>query len=365
MYEETLTASATPTYDATTNLPTGQETIDQTNIQSLSRSLLDDAGRWSWSISYLSLTSVIYSTASPYLGTASDDTASGNYFATLYGYNIEGRSDRVQDPSGNITDTVYDALGRVTSILVGTDDTPGSSNMVDVQDNVYDNGGVGDGDLTQTTLHPGAGQPDRVTQYAYDWEDRQIASQSGNYGSTTGPISYQVLDNLGEVVEQEMFAGDGLTLAGLGATGGVPNPPSSDALCARPRPSMMIRVGPTRRPCRSSTRHRGRSCPRKPATIGTTAAATLIETLSPNGLATKSQYDGAGRLVMQAETDGGGGTSYAAAGSLDGDVVFSQTEYVYDGDGNTIETIQKTRLAGDLSTDTGPWVTLRPRPWPR
>ena len=159
-------------------------------------------------------------------------------------------------PAGNITDTVYDALGRVTSILVGTNDTPGSSNMVDVQDNVYDNGGVGDGDLTQTTLHPGDGQPDRVTQYAYDWEDRQIAAQSGNYGSNTGPISYQVLDNLGEVVEQETFAGDGVTLAELGATDGVPNPPSSDALWPRPRPSMMIRVGRTRRPWRSSTKPR-------------------------------------------------------------------------------------------------------------
>ena len=157
MYEETLTASATPTYNATTNLPTGQETIDQTNIQSLARSLLDDAGQVVEADRYFSLAGVTYSTASPYLGTASDDTAAGNYFATLSGYDVEGRSDHVQDPAGNITDTVYDALGRVTSILVGTNDTPGSSNMVDVQDNVYDNGGVGDGDLTQTTLHPGDG----------------------------------------------------------------------------------------------------------------------------------------------------------------------------------------------------------------
>ena len=125
MYEETLTSSATPTYNATTNLPTGQETIDQTNIQSLARSLLDDAGQVVEVDCYFSLTGVTYSTASPYLGTASDDTASGNYFATLYGYDAEGRSDRVQDPNGNITDTVYDALGRVTSILVGTNDTPG------------------------------------------------------------------------------------------------------------------------------------------------------------------------------------------------------------------------------------------------
>ena len=230
MYEETLTSSATPTYNATTNLPTGQETIDQTNIQSLARTLLDAAGQAIEADRYFSLTGVTYSTASPNLGTASSQSASGNYFATLYGYDVEGRSDHVQDPAGTITDTVYDALGRVTSTLIGTNDTPGSSNMVDVQDNVYDNGGVGDGDLTQTTLHPGDGQPDRATQYAYDWRNRQIAAQSGNVGSTTGPISYRVLDNLGEVVTQETFAGNGVTLAGLGATNGVPNPPSSGAL---------------------------------------------------------------------------------------------------------------------------------------
>ena len=79
----------------------------------------------------------------------------------------------------------------------------------------------------------------------------------------------------------------------------------------------------------------------------------VIETLSANGLTTKSQYDGADRLVLEASTNGGGGTSYAAAGTLNGDVVFSQTQYVYDGDGNTIETIQKTRLAGDSSAATG------------
>jgi YD repeat-containing protein len=354
MYEETLTSSATPTYNATTNLPTGQETIDQTNIQSLSRSLLDDAGQVVEVDRYFSLTGVTYSAASPYLGTAGDDTASGNYFATLYGYDIEGRSDRVQDPAGNITDTVYDALGRVTSVLVGTDDTPGSSNMVDVQDNVYDNGGVGDGDLTQTTLHPGAGQPDRVTQYVYDWRDRQIAAQTGNNGSTTGPISYQVLDNLGEVVEQETFAGDGVTLAGLGATNGVPNPPSSDALCAQTTTEYDDQGRPYQTTVAVIDQGSGQVTSTQTTEDWYDGRGDLIETLSPAGLATKSQYDGAGRLVLQAQTDGGGGTSYAAAGSLDGDVVFSQTECVYDGDGHTIETIQKTRLAGDLSTDTGP-----------
>ena len=225
--------------------------------------------------------------------------------------------------------------------------------MVDVQDNVYDNGGVGDGDLTQTTLHPGDGQPDRVTQYAYDWRDRQIASQSGNYGSTTGPIGYQVLDNLSEVVDQETFAGDGVTLAGLGATNGVPNPPSSNALCAQTTTQYDDQGRPYQATVAVIDQASGQTVSTQTSNDWYDGRGELIETLSPNGLATKSEYDGAGRLVLQAETNGGGGTSYAAAGSLDGDVVFSQTQYVYDGDGNTIETIQKTRLAGDLSTDTG------------
>ena len=91
----------------------------------------------------------------------------------------------------------------------------------------------------------------------------------------------------------------------------------------------------------------------------------MIETLSPNGLATKGQYDGAGRLAPEAGTNGGGGTSYAAAGTLNGDDVFGQTQYVYDGDGNTIETIQKTRLAGDSSAATGGLGNATTAPWPR
>jgi hypothetical protein len=42
-YNETLTSSATPT--ASGNVPTGQETINATNIQTLSRDLTDTAGQ--------------------------------------------------------------------------------------------------------------------------------------------------------------------------------------------------------------------------------------------------------------------------------------------------------------------------------
>jgi hypothetical protein len=96
---------------------------------------------------------------------------------------------------------------------------------------------VGDGNLTQATLYPGAGLADRVTQYAYDWRDRLITTKEGveatEDSSTNRPITYLVLDNMGAVVDQRTYDGDGVSLASLGATNGVPNAPSSSLLRAQ------------------------------------------------------------------------------------------------------------------------------------
>ena len=52
--------------------------------------------------------------------------------------------------------------------------------MVDVQDDVYDSGGVGDSDLTQVTNHIDTSSgDDRVTQYLYDFRDRMVAVKQG------------------------------------------------------------------------------------------------------------------------------------------------------------------------------------------
>ena len=56
---------------------------------------------------------------------------------------------------------------------------------------------------------------------------------------------------------------------------------------------------------------------------------------------------------MAYETDGGSGTSYSDAGTVSGDVVLTQTQYVYDADGNTIETITSDRFSTDSTTATG------------
>jgi hypothetical protein len=70
----------------------------------------------------------------------------------------------------------------------------GGNNMVEISANVYDNGEVGDGNVTETVDFPsGSSSPAdtlRVTQMFYDWQDRLVATKSGELvteESTLGP----------------------------------------------------------------------------------------------------------------------------------------------------------------------------------
>ena len=64
----------------------------------------------------------------------------------------------------------------------------------------------------------------------------------------------------------------------------------------------------------------------------------------------RASYDGAGRDVMDYTTDGAGGTTWAAAVSVANDTVLEQTQTVYDGDGNAIETIDSQRFHNAVGT---------------
>jgi hypothetical protein len=99
--------------------------------------------------------------------------------------------------------------------------------MTEIATYQYDNGGVGDGDLTQETLIPGGGAANRVSQYYYDWRDRLVAAKDGVQGSEATdvhrPISYTTYDNLDEVTQVQTYDGDGVTVA---SSGGVPTEPT-------------------------------------------------------------------------------------------------------------------------------------------
>ena len=98
----------------------------------------------------------------------------------------------------------------------------------------YDNGGVGDGNLTQTTDFVGGGTANRLTQYFYDWRDRLVATKSGvQYSEDDGvnrPIVYTTYDNLNEAVEVQQYTGDGVSIT---TTDGVPDAPDASLLRAQ------------------------------------------------------------------------------------------------------------------------------------
>ena len=200
----------------------------------------------------LTSTAVYYAIPSSGMGTASTggNEASANYDQTQYGYDPLGRAEWTETPNGTITWNQMDVNGDVLSTWVGTDDVPtydwngdgvhnsadfaawlatgpsgtqgpSGTNMVEVSSATYD----ADSDLTQSTDYQyngaasvwyGSAPTARVTDNYYDWRDRLVETKSGvllQYKSgkwqeddtaeladnVQRPITYYVLDNLGDV----------------------------------------------------------------------------------------------------------------------------------------------------------------------
>ncbi len=350
-YVESLAMSAAPAVSgaAGSYVPTGAEAI--AGIQSLARGLEDNAGRVVEADKYVSLSSVTYSATSRQLGTLGT-----NYYATYHGFDAMGRPARTVSPTGTITDTTYDALGRRVAVAVGTDDTytpgpTGPSNMVQVAAYQYDANGVGDGNLTQATRYPDTVAADaRVTASAYDWRDRLVATKSGVQATedttTHRPITYYDLDNLGEVTGVSHFDGDTVTLT---------NSKPSAALL---RAYTVVSYDDQGRVYRAQQYDINQAT----GAVSTSALTTntyhdhrgdVIAVAAPGGLVTKSTYDGAGRLIERAHTDGAGGTAWSAAGGTAGDHVLEETITSYNGAGDVILTATKQRFDTDTAAQTG------------
>jgi len=373
LYDETLTTSATP--HLTGGVPDGTETISGSNIQSLQREFTNSAGQFIWSDRYFSFSGLTYSQAvSLSSGVPADLGTSGtNFYRTVFGYGIDGQENRQVTPTGTIYRTVFDALGRVSSEWVGTGDThsgtewtPSSNtgNMMDIVDLQYDGGGVGDGNVTQTTDHPGLSEADRVTQFLYDWRDRKVLEKDGVQSTedttTYRPITYYHYNNLDEVTETDLYDGDGVSLSGWGSTSGVPNAPSSSLLRAKTVYSYDDEGRVYREQVYSIDQSSG--------TVGSDLTTdtfydhrgNVIATFAAGGLVTKYAYDGAGRLSNEYTTDGGAVNDsnspqkdWAHASCVSSDVVLTETDYTYDSDGNVIVTTTRDRFDNDSTSSEG------------
>jgi RHS repeat-associated protein len=362
VYYETLTSSATPTLgiDGT---PNGNETIDGPDIQSLTRELTSDAGQIVEIDRYFDPPDTGYSQADPTVG-----TPSSNYHATLIAYDQTGEVKRVEGPTGTITRTIYDGLGRPTSVWVGTDDIPTSeywsptnnagANMTQVASYVYDNGSVGDGNLTQITRFPGGTAANRVTEMAYDWRNRLIATKTGATATLSTEaedvqrqVEYRVLDNLGRTISLRGYDGDTVNIRADGNADGIPDSPASTRL---------------HRQVDTGYDERGRIFHNTAINVGTSQSlrtdhwydgrGNVIKVSAPGGLVTKTKFDGAGRAVNVYTSDGGNGSGgvesgYGDAFTVAGDVILTQTETQYDENGNVILTITKDRFHDESAAD--------------
>ena len=104
-----------------------------------------------------------------------------------------------------------------------------------VSSNVYDDGGVGDGNLTKQVQFPGGNEPNRVTLTWYDWRDRPVATKSGVQSNesdgTHRPLIYTDYDNLNEKTKVRQYDADGIS--SLAIVAGIPQPPSAGLLRAQ------------------------------------------------------------------------------------------------------------------------------------
>jgi RHS repeat-associated protein len=343
-YFEVLTMSATP--DLLSGEPTGGEAIS--NVETVSRAHTNNAWQVTHVDEYFLLAGLTYTMAIAF------GTENTNFYRTRYNYDDRGRRNKLTTPTGTIYKTEFDALGRVVAEKVGTTDL----NLVQTAGYVYDNGLVGDGNLTQMTLYPegapGSAATNRVSEFYFDWRNRLVAVKAGveatESTSLNRPIYYFELNNLGQVTASEQYDGDGVTVSDSD-NDGVPDKPSV-----------------TLRRARSETRFddQGRlyqtktfSVDQGNGSLSTGALTTniwygrrgqVLKMSAPGGLVSKAEYDGAGRIVKSYLSDGGGDTAWSHADDVVGDKVLEQVETTYDANSNPIFVTIRERFHDETAT---------------
>ncbi|AGA25127.1 RHS repeat-associated core domain-containing protein [Singulisphaera acidiphila] len=340
-YTETFTMVATPALDGS-GRPTGTEAIG--SLRSLTREFTSVGGQVLQADAYNNVAGLTYSASTSF------GTEGVNFNRTLYSYDTRGRLKLVTTPNGTITKAVYDGLGRTIEVWVGTS----SVNLVKVSAQEYDNGGIGDSNLTRKTLYPGGGASARVTDYFYDWRDRLVATKDGVQVSegtdVNRPITYLVYNNLGQVTSREWFDGDGVTVTDSN-NDGVPDQPSASLRRAK----STFEYDDQGRLFATHVFSVNQSTGSVSSDSLTTAfwydhRGNVIKQASPGGLVQKVAYDGVGRPVTISTTNGGGDSSWADAGTVTGDAVLEQVEYQYDANSNILLTTVRQRFHDETAT---------------
>lgn len=333
---------------------------------SLTLEFADYAGRPLWSDRYVDFAGSGYPTPGASALIRWDGEAQvgrSDYYRTTYHYDAAGRLDQVTNAVGTITRTVYDAIGRPIGTWLGTHE----GQLVQIGSAVYDCGGVGDGNLTEQTLYPGAGAFNRVTCYYYDWRGRLVATKSGvDAGEDVAqPLAaFLEYDNLGRVVAECQYAAanwdpERIAEEGGSDADGVPDPRGGGFLRARVEHDWddLGRSYETRVYGIGLDESGNAQAPYAPRITRTwyDGRGNVLKTAEPSGLVSKYVYDGAGRVTKQSLGDGAGDSSWQDACSVDGDHVLQQVLTTYDAEGNPTWVVSRERhhdtdAIGDLGS---------------
>jgi YD repeat-containing protein len=222
---------------------------------------------------------------------------------------------RTQRGDGTISRTVYDSQGRTASQWLGSSDTvtgtwspSNHGSMVLQSQNVYDGGGVGDGNLTSSS-----DALTRTTTYEYDFRNRLTKTTlpdpdgSGTGHPLVSPVYETLYDNLGRVKKQSDGTVDGLTTLGHYTTYDYDD--------------VNRTVTTTGRDADGSS---GTTNDVPVTVVVSNSRGLTVSTTDPLNHVTTYTYDGAGRQITVTQPDPDG------AGSLTSPV----TQYQYDGVGN-------------------------------
>lgn len=359
-YTEVLSMSATPTLVG--GVPNGSEAV--ANVQSLTRTYTNVSGQVIAGDRYFSLSGLTYSQS------VDIGSVGVHRYRTEYQYDSRGLQNRVRSATGTIARTVYDALGRPIETWTGVDDadwatasTP--SLMTRVTRVEYDHGSVGDGRVTSTasSLKEDSGA---LEISEYDWRGRLVLSKSSDEtgtedASVNRSLVFRVYDNLDQLTAVWQYDGDGLTPT---IQNGVAVQPTSQLVAksttdyddlGRAYATHVFSVDPSTGTVSSTS-----------LTAGTwfDKRGNVIKTVQPGGLTTKFVVDGAGRVMKQFSTDGGGDSTWADAGDVSGDRVLSQQEVSFDKDGRVIFAISRERFHDD-GTSTGALGNPQTAPYAR
>ncbi|MCD4728910.1 MAG: hypothetical protein K8R46_14725, partial [Pirellulales bacterium] len=290
---------------------------------------------------------------------ASGAGASGtNYAQTSFDYDSMGRQDEQTAPGGTITSTTFDCRNNPTEVRVGT----GAGNMVLVTELEYEgsggscscSGGLEGGLLSTLTQRVDAGTT-RVTEYKYDWRNRQEYAISPADADDRVMYAKNYFDNLGRAWKVERYY-DADADGSFPTDGTVDD---GDRLLARG----ITYHDELNRPYKTETY----AVDPDDGTVGNAltnntwcdAAGNVIKQKSAGSDSfTKISYDGVGRVTktyLGYDTDE---TLYADADDVTGDTIFEQTETTYDPQGNTTWIVSRSRLhdatgTGELTTPGG------------